>query len=124
MMGQYCKGPTLWWTVTVTCARALVGHVPNQSTTHRLNRAGEVAQRPSKPSLAGFIVNTTWSPRWTCIKIARDKKKQQRKFGEEKRVSHMESRRQKSAHIETRRKKSAHKSDPDGGSWSGGGGDR
>lgn len=42
-----------------TCARALVGHVPNQSTTHLLNRAGEVAQRPSNPSLAGFIVKTT-----------------------------------------------------------------
>lgn len=43
----------------VTCAKALVGHVPNQSTTHLLKRAGEVAQRPAKPSLAGFMVNTT-----------------------------------------------------------------
>lgn len=48
-----------------TCAKALVGHVPNQSTTHLLNSAGEVAQRPAKPSLAGFMVNTTWRPRWT-----------------------------------------------------------
>jgi len=43
----------------VTWKRALALQSPNQSTTHRLNRAGLVAARLPKSAEAGFIVKTT-----------------------------------------------------------------
>lgn len=42
-----------------TCHNESSSHSPNQSITHLLNRAGELAVRLEKSGLAGFIVNTT-----------------------------------------------------------------
>ena len=48
-----------------TCSSASRSQRPNQSTTQRLNSAGEVAARSRKSPLAGFIVNTTCRLRCT-----------------------------------------------------------
>ena len=48
-----------------TCSNASRPQLPNQSTTQRLNRAGDVAARSRNSPLAGFIVKTTWRLRWT-----------------------------------------------------------
>ena len=50
-----------------TWSRASRPQLPNQSTTHRLNKAGDVAARSRNSPLAGFIVKTTWRLRWTRI---------------------------------------------------------
>lgn len=51
----------------LTCASATELQVPNQSTTQRLKRAGDVVQRLSKSAPAGFMVKTTWRLRCTSL---------------------------------------------------------